>query len=81
MERKENNVGVSYRKLWILLLDRNMSKAELRRAAGISPNTMTKMRKDEPVQLSILEKICHVLHCDFGDIISHVELPSEAAPK
>ena len=66
-------MAVSYNKLWKLLIDRKMSAAELRRAADIAPNTMTKLRRDEPVNLSILGRICHELGCDFGDILSYCE--------
>lgn len=47
----------SYNKLWKLLVDKKMSKAELRKASGVSPNTMTKLRRDEPVMLSVLDKM------------------------
>ena len=60
---------VSYNKLWKLLIDKKMSKAELRRATGISPNTMTKMNQDEYVALSVLSKICKALNCDIGDVV------------
>ncbi len=63
---------VSYNKLWKLLIDRRMSPAQLRRAADIAPNTMTKLRRDEPVHLSILCRICGVLGCDFSDIVTYV---------
>ena len=53
-----------------------MSKADLRKAAGRAPNTMTKLRRDEEVKLSILCRICAVLHVNFGDIIDFV--PSDA---
>lgn len=46
-------MSISYNKLWKLLVDKKMSKADLRRAADISPNTMTKLRRDEPVNLAI----------------------------
>lgn len=62
-------MAISYNKLWKLLVDRKMSKADLRRAAGIAPNTMTKLRRDEEVKLSILEKICFALTVDIGDIM------------
>lgn len=65
-------MAVSYNKLWKLLIDKKMSQADLRKAADIAPNTMTKLRRDEPVTLSILGKICHVLKCDYGDIMSYV---------
>ena len=65
-------MAVSYNKLWKLLVDKKMSKADLRKAAEIAPNTMTKLRRDEPVTLAILGKICYVLECDYGDIMSFV---------
>ena len=65
-------MAISYNKLWKLLVDKKMSKADLRRAAGIAPNTMTKLRRDEPVALTILIRICETLGVDFGDIISYV---------
>ena len=65
-------MAVSYNKLWKLLVDKKMSKADLRKAAEIAPNTMTKLRRDEPVTLAILGKICNVLECDYGDIMSFV---------
>ena len=65
-------MAVSYNKLWKLLVDKKMSKADLRKAADVAPNTMTKLRRDEPVTLAILGKICGVLECDYGDIMTHV---------
>ena len=47
-------MAVSYNRLWKLLIDRKMSKADLRKAAGLAPNTMTKLRRDEPVNLANL---------------------------
>ena len=65
-------MAVSYNRLWKLLIDKKMSKADLRREAVISPNTMTKLRRDEIVALPILDKICETLDVDYGDIIEHV---------
>ena len=65
-------MAVSYNKLWKLLIDKKMSKADLRKAADIAPNTMTKLRRDEPVTLAILGRICMVLECDYGDIMTYV---------
>ncbi len=65
-------MAVSYNKLWKLLVDKKMSKADLRKAADIAPNTMTKLRRDELVTLAILGKICKVLECDYGDIMTYV---------
>ena len=50
-------MAISYNKLWKLLIDKKMSKADLRKAAGIAPNTMTRLRRDEEVTLSVLSKI------------------------
>ena len=65
---------VSYKPLFKLLVDRNMSKADLRRLADISPNTMTKLRRGEEVSMSILNKICSALQVSYGDIMEYVHL-------
>ena len=70
-------MAISYNKLWKLLVDKKMSKADLRKAADVAPNTMTKLRRDEPVTLAILGKICNVLECDYGDIMTYVPDRSE----
>ena len=72
-------MAISYNKLWKLLVDKKMSKADLRRAAGIAadlrraagiaPNTMTKLRRDEEVSLAVLNKVCTALDVDIGDIM------------
>ena len=62
-------MAISYNKLWKLLIDRKMSKADLRRAAGIAPNTMTKLNRDEEVTLETLGKICAVLGVDIRDVV------------
>ena len=65
-------MAISYNKLWKLLIDKKISKAELRKTIGISPNTMTKLNRDEEVTLSILCKICNTLNVDIGDIVEYV---------
>lgn len=67
------NMALSYNKMWKLLIDKKMSRSELRKAADIAPNTMTKLRRDEAVNLAILGRICHVLDCDFGDIMEYIK--------
>lgn len=62
-------MAISYNKLWKLLIDKKMSKADLRRAAGIAPNTMTKLRRDEEVSMAVLIKICTALNANIGDIM------------
>lgn len=64
-------MAVSYNRLWKLLIDKNMSVAEMRKAADIAPNTVTRMKKDQEVTMLVLEKICEVLDADFGDIIEY----------
>lgn len=66
-------MAISYNKLWKLLVDRKMSKADLRKAAGIAPNTMTRLRRDEEVTLAVLNKICSTLDVDIGDVMEFVE--------
>ena len=65
-------MAISYKRLWKLLVDKKMSKSDLRKKAEIAPNTMTKLRRDEEVSLTILSKICKTLHADFGDIVEYV---------
>ena len=70
MDLKEDvNLTVSYNRLWKLLVDRKMSKADLRKIAGIAPNTMTKLRRDQEVTLTVLGRICDVLNVNIGDIM------------
>ena len=65
-------MAISYNKLWKLLVDKKMSKADLRKAAGIAPNTMTRLRRDEKVTLAVLSKICATLEVDIGDVMEFV---------
>ena len=65
-------MAVSYNKLWKLLVDKKISKADLRKAAGIAPNTMIKLRRDEEVSLAILGKICVALDANIGDIMDFI---------
>ena len=66
-------MALSYNRMWKLLVDKKMSKADLRKAADIAPNTMTKLRRDETVNLAIFGRICETLDCDFGDIMEYVK--------
>ena len=65
-------MAISYNELWKLLVDKKMSKADLRKAAGIAPNTMTRLRRDEEVTLTVLNKICATLEVDIGDVMEFV---------
>lgn len=60
---------VDYKKLWILLIEKNISKPQLRKAANISPSTFTKLNKNEFVAMDVLVRICMVLDCDIGDVV------------
>lgn len=62
-------MAISYKKLWKLLIDKDMKKKDLQIIAGISSATVTKLGKNENVNTEILQKICTSLNCDSGDII------------
>lgn len=62
-------MAISYKKLWKLLIDKDMTAVELREKTGIAPNTMTKLRRDEEVSLTVLIKICTALGANIGDIM------------
>ena len=68
---------LSYKKLWKLLIDKDMTAVDLRQATGIAPNTMTKLRRDEEVSMTVLAKICKVLDANIGDIMDMI--PEEVA--
>ena len=65
-------MAVSYRKLWKLLIDRDMKKKDLWIAAEISTNALAKLGKNERVTTDVLDKICLTLNCDIGDIMEIV---------
>lgn len=62
-------MGVSYNKLFKLLIDRRMTKKDLREAADISQSSVWKLGKNEYVSLEVLVKICAALQVDIGDIM------------
>lgn len=66
-------MAISYKKLWKLLIDKDMRKEDLRLKAGISTNTMAKLGKNENVNTEMLVKICTALNCDIADIMEIVE--------
>ena len=69
-------MGVSYKKLFKLLIDRNMKKKGLQQKAGLSPATISKLGRDEYVSLEVLVKICHALNADIGDILEVITVES-----
>ncbi len=64
---------VNFKKLWILCAEREMSEAELRKKAGLSSATFTRLRKNEEVNLSVILKIADVLDCNAGDMMDFVK--------
>ena len=63
---------VSYKKLWKLLIDRDMKKKDLQVTAGLSPSSMAKLSKNENVSMDVLIKVCIALNVDFSDIMELV---------
>ena len=66
------SIAISYNRMWKLLIDKKMNKSDLRKLADIASNTMTKLRRDEPVNLAALGRICYVLNCDYGDLMQYI---------
>ena len=66
-------MGVSYKKLWKLLIDRDMKKKDLQSSAGISWTSVTKMSKCGTVSMEVLMKVCKALNCDIGDIMEIIQ--------
>ena len=62
-------MAYSYKKLWKLMIDKEINKTTLRRKAGITSNAMANMGKDQPVNVEVLAKICRVLDCTIDDIM------------
>ena len=70
-------MAISYKKLWKLLIDREMKKKDLMALSGISQSSVTKMGKNENVNTDVLVRICRALNCDIGDIAEIVLQESE----
>lgn len=66
---------ISYKKLWMLLIQKDITKVQLRKDLGIAPSTMSKLNKGEEVAMSVLLRICEYLNCDIGDVceVVHAE--------
>lgn len=67
-------MGISYKKLWIFLVEKDISQATFRKDLNIATGTMTKMRRNEEVALSVLLRICEYLDCNIGDICDAVKI-------
>lgn len=64
-------MAISYNGLWKILIDKKLKKTDLIDLVGISTSTVAKMGKGEPVSITVLERICEKLDCDFGDIMNY----------
>ena len=64
---------ISYKRLWMLLIQKDITRATLRKEVGLSTGTMSKLNKGEEVSLSILLRICEYLNCDIGDICEAIQ--------
>ena len=65
-------MAFSYKPLWKLLIDRDMTKKELMQATGISKSTMDKMGRGEKVSMDIVDRICNYFDCNIADVIEHL---------
>ena len=63
---------ISYKKLWKLLIDRDMKKKDLQMSAGISWASVTKISKGEAVSMDVLIKVCKAMNCDIGDVVEFI---------
>lgn len=66
-------LGFTYKPLWKLLIDKEMSKKQLMEETNISKSTMDKMGRNEKVSMDILDRLCTYFSCDISDIIKHID--------
>lgn len=67
----------TYKPLWKTLIDKNMTKTQLKEMIGISPSTLAIMGKDEYVAMSVLDRICNALNCNINDVVEHEKSKEE----
>ena len=72
LERRVDTLQVSYKKLWKLLIDKELTQTDMYRMSGISSGSMTKLRKGQSVSIVVLWKICSTLDCNIGDVIEFI---------
>ena len=77
LPKEAHGVKISYKKLWIRLIEKDISPATMRRDLSIATGTMTKLRRNEEVALSVLLRICEYLDCSIGDICDTIRIDSE----
>jgi len=74
-------MSISYNRLWKLLIDKGMNKTQLGHAAGVSTSTISKLSKNETINMESMMKICRALDCDIGDIVEMTENENEVKIK
>jgi DNA-binding Xre family transcriptional regulator len=72
-------MAVSYNKLWKMLIDKRMTKTELRRMADLGTTTLAKLGKEQPVSMDVMLRICSVLRCNISDVMDFVPTDKEEA--
>lgn len=68
---------ICYKKLWVMLIEKDIKKATLRKEVEISSGTMSKLNKGEDVALSVILRICDYLNCDIGDVCEAIQVENE----
>lgn len=71
------DMKISYKKLWVLLIEKDITKPQLRRELNLATGTMSKLNKGEDVALSVLLRICDYLNCDIGDICEAIRVDNK----
>lgn len=80
-KRKDVVMAISYKKLWHMLIDKGMTKQDLRRLSGISTASLAKLGKGENITTDVLLKICRAMECDIGDIMEVIPEPEAEVEK
>ena len=70
-------MAISYKKLWMFLIEKDITKAQLRKGLCLAAGTMSKLNKGEEVALSVLLRICDYLNCDIGDICEGIRVDNK----
>lgn len=70
-------MDITYKKLWKLLIDRDLKKKDLQQLAGISPSSISKLSTNKPVSMDVLVRVCQALGVDFGDVVELVPKKAE----
>ena len=64
-----SKISISYKKFWVLLIEKDISPVQIRKDLNLATGTMTKLRKNEEVALSVLLRICEYLDCNIGEVV------------